>query len=179
MGNASYNVRLERYKARYNTPVRLYKLHGSLDYILYYRTVDNCILIPDNYVKLKEKMSPMDLMKARKSKIGYEKYPFAYHADFLTGSKSKIKRYDEPILFKKLFKRFHNNLHKAETLLIIGYGGKDIKINEMIQNHFDFRTKQVYIFDPYPSDALKEFASSVRGKVIEKSVSDFTLQDIK
>ena len=87
--------------------------------------------------------------------------------------------YCEPILFKKLFKRFHNNLHKAETLLIIGYGGKDTKINEMLQNHFDFEAKHVYIFDPYPSDALKEFASSVRAKVIEKSVSDFTMQDIE
>lgn len=177
--NASYNVRLERYKSRYNTPVRLYKLHGSLDYILYYRTIENCILIPDNYVKMREKMSPLDLMKARNSKIGYEKYPFAYHADFLTGSKSKIKRYDEPILFKKLFKRFRNNLRNAEMLVIIGYGGKDIKINEMIHNHFDFKAKPVYIFDPYPSDALKEFASSVRTKVIEKSVSDLTLQDIE
>lgn len=47
------------------------------------------------------------------------------------------------------------------------------------QNHFDFKAKHVYIFDPYPSDALKEFASSVRAKVIEKSVSDFTMEDIE
>lgn len=170
LGNASYNVRLERYKARYNTPVRLYKLHGSLDYILYYRTIDNCILIPDNFVKLRQKMSPMDLMKARKNRMGYEKYPFAYHADFLTGSKHKIKRYSEPLLFSKLFKRFRNNLRKAEILVIIGYGGKDKKINEMIIEHFDFNKRPVFIFDPYPSDALIKLASSLNTNVIEKSV---------
>ena len=31
-----YHIRLERYTAYYNTPIRLYKLHGSLDYVLYW-----------------------------------------------------------------------------------------------------------------------------------------------
>ena len=33
----TYHCRLERYKGRYNTPIRLYKLHGSLDYVPFYR----------------------------------------------------------------------------------------------------------------------------------------------
>mgnify|MGYP003467862353 FL=1 len=32
----TYHCRLERYKGRYNTPIRLYKLHGSLDYVPFY-----------------------------------------------------------------------------------------------------------------------------------------------
>ena len=178
-GNASFHVRLERYKGRYTTPIRLYKLHGSLDYVLYKRTEDNCVLVPDNYVKIRKYINPGYLMRGRGSKIGYEQYPFAVHADFLTGTNYKIHRYGEPLLYKKLFKRFKANLRKAEMLIIIGYGCKDSKINEMICKNFDFRRTPIYIFDPKPSDALKAFASQTKAKVMVKSVTEMEQSDLK
>ena len=176
-GNARYNVRLERYKGRYNTPIRLFKLHGSLDYVLYRRTTDNAILMPDCYVKIKKYISPGYLMRAKGSKWGYEKYPFAIHADFLTGTKSKINRYNEPLLYKKLFKKFRNNLRTADNLFIIGYGGGDEKINEYILENFDYKTKKVCIFDPKPSEILKEFAATLHTQIIEKSVEELEIKD--
>ena len=80
-------------------------------------------------------MGAGDIMKGRKSKIGYDLSPFEYHADFLTGTTSKIQRYNEPLLFRKLFKRFKNNLRKADMLIIIGHGCKDVGINEMIKEN--------------------------------------------
>ena len=179
LGNASYHVRLERYKGRYTTPIRLYKLHGSLDYVLYKRTEDKCILVPDNYVKIRKYISPGYLLRSKGSKMGYEQYPFAVHADFLTGAKAKINRYNEPLLYKKLFKKFRNNLRNAEVLIIIGYGGKDSKINDYIVDNFNFREKKAYVFDPYPSDSLKEFVQKIGAKLIAKSVTDISANDIR
>ncbi|MBO7563097.1 MAG: hypothetical protein J6T04_09485 [Bacteroidales bacterium] len=159
--NMTYHCRLERYMGRYKTPIRLYKLHGSLDYVPFYRQNKYGYLIPENYVKIKWGIGASDIMKARKSKIGYDFSPFEYHADFLTGTTSKIQRYNEPLLFRKLFKKFKKNLRKAELLIIIGYGCKDERINEMIRNNFDFKHKQSFIVDAYAKDgsqvdAIKE-----------------------
>lgn len=139
--NRTYHCRLERYKGRYNTPIRLYKLHGSLDYVPFYRRNEYGWMIPENYVKIKWGIGAGDIMKSRKSKIGYDISPFEYHADFLTGTTSKIKRYNEPLLFRKLFKKFRKNLRDADKLIIIGYGCKDEGINEMIKENFDYRNK--------------------------------------
>jgi len=89
---------------------------------------------PDKYVKIKWAIGAGDIIKGRKSKIGFNASPFAYHSDFLTGTTSKIQRYNEPLLFRKLFKKFKNNLRNAEKLIIIGYGCKDAGINEIIQD---------------------------------------------
>lgn len=177
-GNASYNVRLERYKGRYITPIRLYKLHGSLDYVLYKRTDEDSMLIPDCYIKLKKYISPGYLMRSRGCKIGYERYPFAYHSDFLTGTTSKINRYNEPLLYKKLFRKFRYNLRSAQKLIIIGYGGRDSKINEIIEQNFDYQNKKAFVIDPYPSDDLKAFANQIGAKTIEKSISDITEKEL-
>ena len=70
--NRTYHCRLERYTSRYNTPIRLFKLHGSLDYVPFYREVENGFMIPDKYVKIKWGIGASDIMKSRKSKIGYD-----------------------------------------------------------------------------------------------------------
>lgn len=179
IGNASYHVRLERYKGRYNTPIRLYKLHGSLDYVLYRRTVECAMLKPDCYVKIKKYIPSGDLMRGRGCHLGYERYPFAVHGDFLTGTTSKIKHYNEPLLYNKLFKKFRNNLRSAKTLIIIGYGGKDFEINKMIMNDFDYHSKNVYIYDPYPTDSLKLLSTNINAKVIEKPIEYIAEKDLQ
>lgn len=98
----NYNCRLERYTGRYNTPIRLYKLHGSIDYVPFYRRDKNGFMKPEKYIKIKWGIGASNIIKGRKSKYGYDASPFEYHADFLTGTTSKIKRYDETLLFKKL-----------------------------------------------------------------------------
>lgn len=159
--NRTYHCRLERYTSRYNTPIRLFKLHGSLDYVPFYREVENGFMIPDKYVKIKWGIGASDIMKSRKSKIGYDVSPFEYHADFLTGTTSKIQRYNEPLLFKKLFKRFKKNLRQADKLIIIGYGCKDEGINEIVKEYFDYNHKPSFIVDKYAGDGVVEFGKSI------------------
>lgn len=50
--NRSYKCRLERYTGNYDTKLRLYKLHGSIDYYLYSRT-EGTTFIPETYIKRK------------------------------------------------------------------------------------------------------------------------------
>jgi len=129
-------------------------------------------MIPERYVKIKWGMGASDIIKGRKSKIGYDISPFEYHADFLTGTTSKIQRYNEPLLFRKLFKRFKRNLQNAEKLIIIGYGCKDKGINEMIMEYFDYANKPVFIIDKYAGDTVVEFGDSVNAKLYKIDINN-------
>lgn len=170
--NRLYRCRLERYTGRYNTPIRLYKLHGSIDYVSFFRKNKNNFMIPEKYVKTRYGIGASNIIKGRKSKYGYDESPFNYHTDFLTGTTSKIKRYSESPLFKKLFKKFKNNLLKADSLIIIGYGCKDQKINEMIKDNFDYKNKSSFIITPHASSIVEEFAQNINAKIIRKSIED-------
>ena len=169
--NRTYHCRLERYTNRYNTAIRLFKLHGSLDYVPFYREVENGFMILDRYVKIKWGMGAGDIMKSRKSKLGYNISPSEYHADFLTGTTSKIQRYNEPLLFRKLFKRFKKNLRQADKLIIIGYGCKDKGINEIIKEYFDYQHKPSFIVDKYAGDMVVEFGEEIKA-VLHKTDID-------
>lgn len=173
-GNRTYHCRLERYTGRYNSPIRLYKLHGSLDYVPYYRQTKMGTMIPEKYVKIKWGIGTGNIMKGRKSKIGYDLSPFEYHADFLTGTTSKIQRYQEPLLFKKLFKAFRKNLKKAEKLIIIGYGCKDDGINEMIKENFDYTHKHSFIIDAYAKEGgqVELFQKEINAKLLQIQINE-------
>lgn len=172
----TYHCRLERYKGRYNTPIRFYKLHGSLDYVPFYRRNEYGWMIPENYVKIKWGIGAGNIMKSRKSKVGYDISPFEYHADFLTGTTSKIKRYSEPLLFRKLFKKFRKNLRNAEMLIIIGYGCKDEGINEIIKENFDYNHKPLFIIDAYAKDESQVdlFKKELQAKLLRVQINDIS-----
>lgn len=80
---------------------------------------------------------------------------------FLTGTTSKIQRYNEPLLFKKLFKRFKKNLKQADKLIIIGYGCKDKGINEIIKEYFDYHNKPTFIIDKYAGETVTDFCKDI------------------
>lgn len=174
LGKRTIHCRLERYTGRYNTAIRLYKLHGSLDYVPFYRQNANGLMVPQKYVKIRYGMRAGDVIKGRKSKIGYDISPFPYHADFLTGTTSKIQRYNEPLLFKKLFKKFKKNLQNAEKLIIIGYGCKDVAVNKIIKENFDYRNKKIFIVDPFAKEGSKvmEFKEELQAKLLRTGIND-------
>lgn len=179
MENRTYHVRLKRFTGLYNRNIRLYKLHGSLDYVLYYKTTEDGILIPDKYVKTRYGIGYDNLL--RDTHIGgtYERYPFAYHANYLTGTNSKIRKYEDPFLFKPLFESFKKNLQNSELLIIIGYGCKDKGINEIIANYF--KGKRIYIVDPYcdENETIHEFAKRIDAQIIKTQISDLSMDEFK
>ncbi len=171
-----YRCRLERYTGKYCKPIRLYKLHGSINYVPFYKKVTNSdVMVPEKYIKTRWGIGVDNLQKSEGSKRNYKYSPFAYHADFLTGTTTKIRRYQEPLLFKKLFRKFRNNLRNAEKLIIIGYGCKDVGINEIIKENFDYNNKPSFIIDPNPGKGTEEFADNINAKIIKKGIEDFTI----
>jgi len=175
-----YKVRLQRYTGVYDKKFRLYKLHGSRDYGVYY-TLAKGIGMPETYVKTRFGVRFGDIFKERTDEnesLVYENCFLNYHADFLTGTTSKIERYKEPLLYKKLFEFFRNNLKEADKLIIIGYGGKDTEVNRMILENFDHRSKPVTIIDPYPALHIKALQHQLDAKLVIKQLEDIRIDDI-
>lgn len=175
----TYNCRLARYTGRYLKKYRLYKLHGSLDFGVYYKS-NGSMSLPETYIKSRQGIGFSELLKETTNNHGelhYENCWFNYHADFLTGTTSKIERYEEPLLYKTLFSLFRKNLNEADTLTIIGYGCKDKEVNKIILENFDYKNKPTFIIDPYPEKAVKSFRESLNAKLIEKHLEDISVKD--
>lgn len=180
MEDRTYHVRLERFTGVYNRSIRLYKLHGSLDYVLYYRTAEDGVsLVPDKYVKTRYGIGYDNLLRDTHVKDTYERYPFAYHANYLTGTSSKIRKYEDPLLFKPLFESFKDNLQNSELLIIVGYGCKDKGINDIVANYF--KGKRVYIVDPYcdGNETINEFAKRIDAQILKTQISDLSMDEFK
>lgn len=177
----TYNCRLGYYTGKYSNKYRLYKLHGSFDYGVYYKS-NGSLMVPETYIKTRYGIGFGEFYKETTDSNGvssYERCWVNYHADFLTGTTSKIERYKEPLLFKQLFKLFRDNLKEAETLIIIGYGCKDSEVNKMIVENFDFKKKKCFIVDPFPSDNVKKFADSIGAKIIGKHLDGLNIKDFQ
>lgn len=170
-----YRCRLERYTGRYyGKPIRLYKLHGSLNYVMMHKE-SKYGLVNDCEVKFRYGMGLMDLERERSKKNGYDNDFFSYHADFLTGATTKPAYYKRTGFYKKMFRKFKNNLIRADMLIVIGYGGKDEGINDYLSEYFDYQNKPCYIIDPGISDntQLLALADKMKATKIEKSISEF------
>lgn len=169
-----YDCRLEEYKGYYNTAIRLYKLHGSLDYLMYKRQDKYGYFMPEKMIKVPYGISIDSTKKQKDNILGYDNDWIEYHPDFLSGTLSKITHYKDPF-YKKLFKRFENNLKKANALIIIGYGGGDSKINQYIYDYFDYQTKPSFIVDPYfdNNEILIQFSGKIGATPIIKPIDKF------
>lgn len=177
--NRSYKCRLQRYTGDYSKKYRLFKLHGSLDYCVYYRN-DGISLVAENYIKSRYAIGVSNILKEIRDKKGilsYERCFVNYHADFLTGTTSKIKRYEEPLLYNKLFDIFKANLKDANKLIIVGYGAKDSEVNKLIVENFDFKNKKTFIVDPYAGTTVESFARVINAKIIKKQLESLILTD--
>lgn len=179
-GGRCYKVRLERYTGRYDKKIRFYKLHGSADYVIYYADQQG-VGRPEVYLKTRFGVRTGDLYKEKNGQTGdpeYEHCSINYHADFLTGTTSKMDRYGEPLIYKKNFEFFRNNLIETEMLIIIGYGGKDEAINKMIRENFDFVNKKVIIIDPFPGEKVKILQNLLHAKLVKKHLEVIDMSDI-
>lgn len=177
-----YKIRLKKYTGIYKNIIRLYKLHGSLDYVPYFFKGEKSIALPENYIKIRYGMNVRELFKEWRNDKGeweYDYCNFNYHADFLTGTTSKILRYREPLLYKKLFGLFKENLKEASMLIIIGYGGRDTEINKKLLENFDHRNCNSFIMDPYPGEAVQKLAIGLNATLIQKNLESINFTDLE
>lgn len=175
-----YKARLARYTGKYDKQFRLYKLHGSRDYCIYYSS-QGSVVSPDKYIKTRYRIGFGKLYKEKtndKGELEYEHCWVNYHADFLTGTTSKIERYKEPLLYKNLFELFRQNLRAADMLLVIGYGGKDTEINKILFENFDHKNKKSFIVDPYAGKQVRELAGQLNSSIITKHLEEIKNADL-
>ena len=203
--NKKDKIRVQFYNGKYDKKFRLYKLHGSRDYACYRTSKkhlseeelelwkDDWVLnnvfngndefkIPVAYLKMRTPFSLgyvlyREICDDKGNPVKYEIYPVDNHADFLTGTTSKIKRYGEPLIYKELFEYFKSNLEEAEKLIIIGYGAKDEEINRMLVEHFDHQNKSSFIVDPCAGDSVKELQKNLGATLITTPLEDLTIEE--
>jgi hypothetical protein len=176
-----YMCKLQYYSGEYEKQFKLYKLHGSLDYVLYH-SGGTGLLTTECYLKIRSGIGFSDVYKEkldRNGKYYYENSWVKNHSDFLTGTSSKIERYAEPLLYNKLFQHFKDNLKISKMLIIAGYGAKDTEINKILETNFDFIKKPVFIIDPYPNSNIFRLQKSLNAKLVEKQLQDISLSDLK
>lgn len=139
----TYMVRLKRFIDQFERPLRLYKLHGSIDtYIAH-------IAHPPDLTRVKKDWGIGEFFKETINQDGKFTYSPIYqntYPDFLSGISSKSAWYGQPY-YKELLDHFKSNLNASDVLLVIGYGFKDEGINSLIEHEFLNRGKKMIILD--------------------------------
>ena len=168
-------IRLSYFTNNYYGTFRLYKLHGSIDQFPFH--VNSKV---ETFIKTKKNLNPTNFYKEvlNNGKPEYINDWVNYHADFLSGTSSKILRYGEKVYYLEIFEHFKQNLKSAKSLLIVGYGCADTEINHLIETKFDFKNKPVTIVDPFPSDTIKKFAEKIQANIIQKTPNNMLVADI-
>ena len=143
-----YKVRLPYFTNRYERRFCLYKLHGSIDFY-WFQDGDELYLLRN-----KRGVSHLDFCKEteRDGKLQYIGKPTGYYPEFLSGTTFKIGRYEGGLYYPVIMEHFARNLRDSNTLIVIGYGFGDSRINEYIDNFFGAASKKMFIVDINPPD---------------------------
>jgi len=170
-----YNIRLRSFQNHYDLPIRLYKLHGSIDMYSF-----NLAYPKPDYTRIKSDYGVQEYYKEiYNKKLDSFEYKFGMtemFPDFLSGTTEKIRNYNDPY-YEVLFNHFKNNLKEAEKLIIVGYGFWDKGINEILMNNFISKGIEPIVIDPFKSKS--EFYSTHSFNHILKSISDVSFDEFK
>jgi len=142
--NERYMVRIPRFIDKFVKRFRYYKLHGSINNY-WFKDDESSTLI-----RLKWGLGNTDVFKEINDKgvLKYNNSPLYFHSDFLSGTTSKIRRYDKGHYYPLMFNYFVENLKNSDHLIIIGYGFGDRKINELIESHFGISdSNKIFVID--------------------------------
>lgn len=170
-----FKIRLSYFTNNFKGTFRFYKLHGSTDQFPFH--TESGI---DSYIKIKYGINHTSLYKEIRDNDGELRYTndfINYHPDFLTGTTSKILRYREPWYYEKLFKHFETNLANSKALIIVGYGCRDIEINNLIDKYY--AKKKLFLVEPYPHEHSIAFCKKHSAKLIEKTPENLSMSDFK
>ncbi len=142
----TYLVKLERFINRYDKPICLYKLHGSVGHKLIYTQRDD-----EPVVRLKANYGIGKYFYEKQLENGDFRLEWLLDdvsPDYLSGAMTKIGRYTRDPYYANLFKHFETNLISSEVLLIIGYGFKDAEVNRYLEDYYLSKSKVAVIIDP-------------------------------
>lgn len=137
----------------YQNPIRLYKLHGSVDYYQFTEMQQNpggVYNSTGNYWFFKTK-NYWDIHRASKINLDNKDIVQSVNPDikpqFLSG-KSKLTNINEHLIYKKLYSHLRNSLKETDKLIIIGYSYQDIHINKLIKEFLATNTCSIININP-------------------------------
>lgn len=163
----TYTVKLERFVDKYDSPISLFKLHGSIQHRIVntQRSDEPVVRIKTNYGIEKYFY---EVRAADGSKL--EWVPEDVSPDVLSGTTNKILHYTRDPYYARLFQHFKENLLGSDKLVIIGYGFKDEEINRYLVDYFLDAGKQAFVINRSEpqSDLINRYAI----KVIKSSITD-------
>jgi hypothetical protein len=168
----SYYVKLERFVDRYDKPLSLFKLHGSIYNTVVYNPDKSRIRLRDNYAVSQYYMEVKD------PKIGEYRMELLWDEvapDFLSGTTNKTRYYSEDPYYKILFQHFEKNLASSDVLVVVGYGFHDAGINEYIEKNFLLRGKQMVVIDPVKPTT--DLIAKYNAMYIQHGVTDLPYQE--
>lgn len=160
--NGEYS-QLEYFANQYDKPIRFHKLHGSTSYYAFYKEVETASFDASNMIKRPYGLNDFDLYYTDGNDIILRKKVrgmLSMGADFLTGTTAKIRRYESPIYYKPQFENFEKDLTVTNSLIIIGYGFKDARINEIVRQKLN-ASAQCAVIDPFMSVNSKSTAEKI------------------
>jgi hypothetical protein len=169
-----YLVKLEQFTNKFDKPISLYKLHGSIFNTIVYtkQPEQKRIRLKGNYAISGIKMEVQD------TKTGEYQFVDLYDEtapDFLSGTTNKTRFYTKDPYYINLFKHFENNLLTSDKLIVIGYGFQDIGINEYLEKFFLSKGKQMIIIDPFKPKT--HFIEKYNATYIQKGITEVSYME--
>ncbi len=170
----TYYIKLERFVNKFDKPLALFKLHGSVFNTIVYtpHPEQQRKRLKDNYAVSQFYMETTD------SKTGEKRLELLFDEvspDFLSGTTNKTRFYNGDPYYKNLFQHFETNLLASELLVVIGYGFQDPGINEYLEKNFLCRGKHMVVIDPYRPKT--DFFEKYNITYIAKGVTQVTYQE--
>lgn len=170
-----YKVRLRYFNNKFSNPIRLFKLHGSIDaysFNLGHPNVDKTRIKSDYGISdfYKEITNPQT------NEIEYVYGYSGNYPDFLSGTTEKLRSYGNEY-YDIIFNHFRSNLEETDKLIIIGYGFWDSGINDILLEKYISKGKVPIVIDPYKSSS--PFYNAYKFKHIEKSISHVKLSEFE
>ncbi len=143
----NHKVQLEIFANKYDKPLSLFKLHGSIfNVILHLHDLNQTLRVKKKYGVggfCKVTVSPETGEKDYKTLLD------DISPDFLSGTTNKIRYYTRDSYYVNLLEHFENNLSSSDLLYVIGYGFQDTGINEYLETNFLSKGKKMIVIDPY------------------------------
>lgn len=160
----TYVVKLQRFNDRFDKPLCLFKLHGSVNNLLVYTPQREWIRLKHDYGVSRFRIETGDGT--------FERLHDEIAPDFLSGTTNKQRYYTGDPYYINLFKHFETNLNESEYLVVIGYGFQDPGINDYIESCFLQKGKNMVVIDVRRPTAniLEKYAFTF----VEKSIIDVT-----
>jgi hypothetical protein len=170
----TYHVKLEHFIDKFDTPLCLFKLHGSVFNTIVYtpEKEQRKVRLKDNYAISQFKMEMNDPETGEPCFRGLHD---EVAPDFLSGTTNKMRSYTRDPYYINLFKHFRQNLSTSELLVVIGYGFQDGGINEFIEKHFLASGNRMIVIDP--NKPKTDLIDKYNTKYISKGVTQVQYQE--